>query len=179
MNFAAIGEIDTLLLASGTIDRLVDFEPRPGRPSEKWILLRAPRERQYAYVDDAPAEPTEAMGKWPEMQRALEEIRFIVQTKALQGREPEFGNMALTMLPAGEIIPWQLDRSAYAQTHTKIVVPIATNALVYTFRGTEGMHLPVGGVWILNDREHQSEVNFGPLRRIQIELDVAGPREAA
>jgi hypothetical protein len=175
-NFGPIGEIDTFLLAAGTIDRLPLFKPRPGGAPERFILLRGPEDPSVAYVDDVPAYTTAELSAWPEMQRAIEDLRSLLTMK--MGNDIAAGNIAITLLAAGDVIPWHIDRSAYATAHTKFVLPIATNAQVLDFRANEGLHLPVGGLWFVANAL-QSAINLGATRRIQIEIDIERPRQPA
>jgi hypothetical protein len=176
-NFGPIGEIDTFLLAAGTIDRLPLFKPRPGGAPERFILLRGPEDPSVAYVDDVPAYTTADLLAWPEMQRALEDILSLLMTK-MGNDHITPGNIAITLLPAGDIIPWHTDRSAYAAAHSKFILPIASGAQVFNHRGLESLTLAPGGLWYVAN-VLQSEINLGATRRIQIEIDIERPRQPA
>ena len=176
-NFGAIGFIDTLSLGAGVIDRMLKFELRPGWGPLKHVMLRAPETDAIPYVDIAPAVSTPLLADWPEAQRAIEQIRFLVQQNVLGGREPVFGNAAVTLLPPGDIVAWRHETTTYTRVHPRLIVPISTNPLVMNYCGVETLHIPVGGLWILNRDKPQSEINLGTCRRVQLEIDIARPLE--
>lgn len=88
------------------------------------------------------------------------------------GQPPDLGFVRVNMLAPGACKPWEADESEYRREFHELRVCIIPSPGAWTYCGGEARNIPWGEVVAVNRAALSSEVNFGPISRTHLVIDI-------
>lgn len=85
-----------------------------------------------------------------------------------------WGRSRLMGLAAGGEVPPHIDVNYYWRTHTRVHIPVITNAGVEFTCGGETINMAPGECWVLDTFRSHTVANRGPSRRVHLVIDTVG-----
>lgn len=159
-HFRALGHIDTMRVANGTLKQTDIMEPVLASPAK---VLELRRTANADGTGDIVASP--ALKDWINMRKLLAEVQRISGT-------PMLGLAYVEMLPPGATVDWKREEGAYFEQHWRLHLPIATNPGCQLLSGGEVYALPVGMLTVANVLVPHCATNFGATPRYHLVVDV-------
>lgn len=128
------------------------------------------------WLDDLPVNDSETLTKWPSMQRLLKKARReIMRMPDLRGfldTGAPMGRVMISGLQPGGAITWHTDNGPYHDRHARFHIALVTNPLCEILSRNEKVHMPVGSLWLFNNRVMHSAINFGTEPRYHVVFEL-------
>jgi len=142
------------------------------------ILLRAPagdvsRETWFADVEHA---DTPLLAEWPSARRVIAAIARSHERRTQQqfgtAIEPSFGKIMVVRLKAGGFVDWHVDQGAYAEAHDRFHLCLIASPAAFLYSNGQAAVLQPGTLAFFDNRKLHGEVNFGPIARDHLIVDI-------
>jgi Aspartyl/Asparaginyl beta-hydroxylase len=142
------------------------------------MLLRGPEDPvEEHWLEDLPNVDSEDFTKWKSLRRLLAQARKAIKTdpvtKNLTDSAATLGRVMVSNLaPDSAVIMWHVDDGPYHDKHIRFHIPLVTNPGVQMYSAHENLHMPVGSLWLFNNRVKHSAANWGSFSRIHVVFEV-------
>lgn len=152
-------------------------QSQPGSPHKhtKAILLRGPKDASPEnWQEDVPQINYPIMTEWKTSKSLLTRVAAAAATFN-KGETPDLGKAMIVKLEPGGVVDWHIDEGAYAEAHLRLHLCLVPSPGAYLYSGGEQCTPPVGQLTFVNNRVLHGAVNFGPVSRVHLIVDVRKP----
>lgn len=128
------------------------------------------------WLDDLPVSDSEELKKWASMRRLLKQARRAIlqmpDLRAFLDTQAPMGRVMVSGLQPGGAITWHTDNGKYHERHVRFHIALVTNPLCEILSQNEKVHMPVGSLWLFNNRVMHSAINFGTEPRYHVVFEL-------
>lgn len=142
------------------------------------MLLRGPENPvEEHWLEDLPNVDSAEFEKWKSLRRLLAQARKTIKAdpvaKTLVDTSATLGRVMVSNLaPNNATIMWHEDNGPYHEKHIRFHIPLVTNPGVLMYSAHETIHMPVGSVWLFNNRVKHCAANWGSFSRIHLVFEI-------